>query len=198
VAFTGRPLRAAVAGPHVSAATLDAGAATLDAGSARSLSDVAAAAGQHVQSACALSHAPPERGRAATPLLLRVEASGCVARVHASLRIDERVLGERSAPVRDGAAVLAVSELPSSTRPYNLRYHLWGESALGSRVGAIGSAGAPLRVWIEADRTPPPVRHWYQRWWVWTVAATAVTAAIVVPTAVVLTRPPSDARLVGR
>src|SRR5262249_16934625 len=162
-------------GPHVGAAAF--------ATDSTSLSDVAAAAGKHVQSACALTHAPPERGRAAAPLLLQVNAGVCVARVHASLRIDDRVLAERSAEARDGTAALAISDLPSSTRPYTLQYHLWGEDALGVRVSAVGSASAPLRVLIEADRTPPTTRRWYQRWWIWTLAAGAVSAAVVIPTA---------------
>jgi hypothetical protein len=189
MALSGHPPRASLAGPHVAAAAFDAGA--------RSLSDVAATIGQHVQTECALTHSPPERGRAAAPLTLKVMAGACVARVRASLRVDDHALAERSAPIRDGAAVLAISDLPSSTRPYNLEYRLWGESALGHPVGAFGSAAAPLRVPIEADRTPPPPpRHWYQRWWIWTLAAGAVTSAVVIP-AVALRRPPSDARLVG-
>ena len=117
-----------------------------------------------------------------------------MARVHAALRLDDRVLADAGAPARRGGAVVTVTGLPSSPRPYSLRYWLWGESARGSVVGALGSSGAPLRVLIEADQAPLRPRRWYHKWWIWTVAGAGLTAAAVV-TAVVVYRPATEARL---
>jgi hypothetical protein len=188
LAFGGTPRQALLAGPHVVAASFDPGA----------LREVAAAAGRRVQTECSVTHAPPESGRAASSLALKVRAGACVARVHAAVRAGGRAPVERTATVGGGDAVIALGavELPSSAGPYTLQYRLWGETFLGHATQPLGSESAPLRVRIDADRAAATPRRWYQKWWIWTIAGGALAAAAVI-TAVTVYRPPSEARLVG-
>jgi hypothetical protein len=193
VALDGRAqVRAVVAGRDLDGAVVEATGSRLAA-----LREVAAKVGLRVRESCALVHSPPERIRAGQSLALVARGPRCLARIRGGFRTfaDWR---DHTAAFSDGIAtiVLAADELPSSERPYVLQYYLRGESAIGSLIDGAGSPASPVRVLVDADRAPRPAARWYRKWWIWTLAGGAVAAASIA-TAVVLTRPSSEARLVG-
>jgi hypothetical protein len=188
MAPVGTPPHAMLAGPHVPATTLATGPPR----------EVAAAAGRLLQSHCSIAYTPPERTRAATALALRVATGACVVAVHGAFHVEGGRAHERAAPAHEGHALIELepADLPSSARPYSLQYRLWGETFVGHSTESLGSEAAPLRVLVDADRTARAPRRWYHKWWIWTIAGGALTAAAVI-TAVAVYRPPSEARLVG-
>jgi hypothetical protein len=153
-------------------------------------------AARRLHVAFSLSHTPPERARAGSPLELKIAVGPSVHQVTLSFFTTlGRKWEQRSGEVRAGEAAFQLdrAQLPSSDRPYLLEYYLSAHDARGAELATLRDATTPLRLPIDPDRERP---HWYKKWWVWTIVG--VVAAGAVTTAVVLTtRPPPDARLVG-
>ncbi|MHB8878277.1 MAG: PEGA domain-containing protein [Myxococcaceae bacterium] len=181
-------VRALAAGPGVARTAFERSGARLTA-----LREVMDELRGYVATACAVAHQPPGSAKGGQPLPLTVTAGPCVETVKGAYRqAGKPGWSALELPRAEGPSALSLPALPSSDRPYTLEYHLWGETPARSRVDGAGSEKTPLRVPVEADRSPPST-PFYRTAWFWGVVGGA--AAVSVVTVAVWPGPGSVVRL---